>query len=120
LIITLVTDKRNADEPMAAATVVVQDDETIDSVDRRRKHSSFLVIIHYTDNTLSTLPETHSLLNKGTTLSKPPPNPSGSASKAKKKGKGKAKFVFDGILVPPISIPKPVDEGYDGDTNMGM
>jgi hypothetical protein len=49
---------------MAAATVVVQDDETIDSVDRRHKHSLFLVIIHYTDNTLSTLPETHFLIEQ--------------------------------------------------------
>ena len=105
---------------MATAPAVVQDNEAIDSVDRRRKPSLFLVIIHYTDNMLSTLPETRSLLNKGAPLSKPPLNPSGSASKAKKKRKGKAKFVFDGILVPPISIPKPVDEGYDGDTDMGM
>jgi hypothetical protein len=60
-------------------------------------------------------------LNKGAPpLSKPPPNPSGSASKVKNKRKGKGKLVFDGILVPPLSISKPVDEGYDGDTNMGM
>jgi hypothetical protein len=38
----------------------------------------------------------------------------------KNKRKGKGKLVFNGILVPPPSILKPVDEGYDGDTNMGM
>jgi hypothetical protein len=82
---------------------------------------SFLVIIHYTDNIYSDLPETHSLLNKeAPPLSRPPLKPSGSASNAKKKQKGKGKLVFDGILVPPPMSHVPINNGHDGDTDMGM
>ena len=105
---------------MSSAPVFVQDNEAINSVGQRRKHSLFVVVIHYTDM-FSALPETRSSLNKGVhPLSKPPLNPSGSALKAKKKGKGKGKLLFDGILVPPLSLQKPVEDGYDGDADMGM
>jgi hypothetical protein len=121
LIIILVTDEQYADEPVVTAPVVVQDDETNDSVNWRRKRSSFLVIIHYTDNIHSDLPETCSLLNKGASpLSRPPLKPSGSASNVKKKQKGKDKLVFDGILVSPPMSHVPIDNEYDGDTDMGM
>jgi hypothetical protein len=106
---------------VSTAPVVVQDGETNDSVNRRRKRSSFLVIIHYTDNIYSDLPETCSLLNKeASPLSRLPLKPSSSASNAKKKQNGKGKLVFDGILVPPPMSHVPINNGYDGDTDMGM
>jgi hypothetical protein len=122
LTITRVTDKRKADGHIASAPAFVQDNEAIDSVGQRRKRLLFVVVIRYTDDMFSTLPETRSSLNKGVhPLSKPPPNPSGSASNTKKKQKGKGKLLFDGISVPPpLSLQKPVEDGYDADADMGM
>ena len=105
---------------MSSAPVFVQDNEAIDSVGRRHKHSLFVVVICYTDM-FSALPDTRSSLNKEVhSLSKPPPNPSGSALKAKKKGEGKGKLLFNGIHFPPLSLQKPVEDGYYGDADMGM